>query len=82
MISASMNECDVCGGGPVWTVLRRTDVAKTWACTKHLSEVCARMQQDCEITQLVVTDYVKLHEWAEITQVLRSVEDDFASPSS
>lgn len=51
---------------PQWTITRRGDVATTWACPDHLSDVCDEFQRDAEITELVVTHHLKALEWAEM----------------
>lgn len=46
--------CDV--ADPRWYIMREGDVAVSWACEVHLSEVCARLQRDHEITELSICD--------------------------
>jgi hypothetical protein len=47
--------CEICDDDrPMWRLDRRGDAAVSWACTRHLSEVCDRMQRGYEVTELVV----------------------------
>jgi hypothetical protein len=54
-------------------VVRRGDVVVTWACGDHLSDQCARLQRDHEVTELVITDYRKAVEWAGISRSLNRI---------
>jgi len=47
--------CRVCASSPTWTIKRIGDGAWSWSCPDHLSPVCAMMQRDGELTQLIVT---------------------------
>jgi hypothetical protein len=67
--------CEICGIDPLWSITRRGDVAISWACPEHMSQVCSALQRDHEITQLVVTHMAKSHEWAEIGETLRKIGD-------
>ncbi len=59
--------CQVCDQpNPQWAIMRRGDVATTWACPDHLSAACDAFQRDAEITELVVTHHLKATEWAEM----------------
>lgn len=47
--------CEVCDDGqPAWRLDRCGDAVVSWACVRHLSEVCENMQRDHETTELVV----------------------------
>lgn len=65
-------ECDT--RPPDWTITRRGDVARTWACEKHLHDLCVDLQRDHEVTQIVVEPFAKKREWAEIGELLRKVD--------
>lgn len=57
--------CEICDtDDPHWTIMRRGDVAVSWACDGHLAEVCERLQRDHEVTELIVQDYRKARERA------------------
>lgn len=65
--------CEICHTEPRWYLIRSGDVVVSWACDQHLSEVCHRLQRDNEITELVVTDYVKRLEWLGVAKSLDGV---------
>lgn len=66
--------CHVCDGAPHWSIERRGDVATSWSCADHFTEVAEAMQRDHEVTQLVVRLSSKAREWAEISKMLAQVE--------
>ena len=68
--------CPYCHVRGTWTVMRRGDVAVSWACPAHLSRVCLWMQRDHEVTELVVTHSAKAAEWAAINEALLSALPD------
>lgn len=69
-------QCEVCDArDPMWTIVRRGDVAMSWACPEHLSQVCDGLQRDHEVTRLDVINHHKAAEWAEIGKMLRKVGD-------
>jgi hypothetical protein len=70
--------CATCNSEPMWTLTRQGDVATSWACPEHLSEVAEGLQRDTEITRLIVTLSAKEHEWAEIEKALAKVVGDAA----
>lgn len=65
--------CEVDNVEPRWNVLRRGDAVVSWACDKHLAEVCSRLQRDSEVTELVVRDDRKACEWAGIHRDLERI---------
>lgn len=65
--------CQVCEAEPVWTILRRGDVALTWACADHVHAAAVDMQRDWEVTELVIHLAAKAAEWAAIDQGLREI---------
>jgi hypothetical protein len=71
--SGYLYRCFVCDGDGHWRIERRGDVATTWSCADHFTEVAEHMQRDHEVTQLTVTLASKAAEWGEITRMLRSV---------
>jgi hypothetical protein len=60
--------CEACDGEPMWRIIRIGDVVTTWACPRHLSQVCEGLQRDFEVTQLAVALYAKAREWAEMSR--------------
>ena len=66
--------CQWCDEDGKWRYLRIGDVAVSWSCDEHSSEVMRSLQRDHEVTKLQVTDYVKGCEWHEIRQSLKAVE--------
>lgn len=67
--------CHGCHGDPDWSLLRRGDVVIDWACHAHLAAVCASLQRDHEITELVVKDYRKATEWGSIGRSLNTIAE-------
>ena len=65
--------CQVCNSDPIWRVERRGDAAVSWACNDDLIFVCQDLQRDWEITELVVTNAVKIREWNEIAGTLADI---------
>lgn len=73
--------CEICDDAdPRWSVTRIGDVATTWACDDHLSQVAGRLQRDREITELSVRDRRKLLEWAAITRSLEAIATGRGAP--
>lgn len=66
--------CELCDlAGPHWAIERKGDAVVTWACDTRLAEVCAGLQRDHEVTELVVIDARKAAEWAGITRSLDKI---------
>lgn len=72
--------CEVCDGDPAWQILRRGDVAVSWACAPDLSAVCGALQRDFEVTELTVVLFSKAVEWAEITRSLAAIVREEEAP--
>lgn len=69
--------CKVCDDpDPHWNLTRRGDVATTWACDPHLAQAAAGLQRDHEVTELVVVDARKAHEWAGIARSLNAIAEE------
>lgn len=48
--------CEICGGSnPHWYLMRRGDVAVSWACDDHLVNVINAMQRPNEVTHIAVS---------------------------
>lgn len=67
--------CHACHAEPDWSIIRRGDVVVDWACHDHLAPVCARLQRDHELTELVVTDRHKAVEWISIAHSLSAIAE-------
>lgn len=67
--------CHVCHVEPDWTVRRRGDAVVDWACPEHLAAVCAHLQRDSELTELVVVDHRKAVDWHGIGKALRAIAE-------
>jgi hypothetical protein len=73
------SRCEICSARePHWTVLRRGDVAVTWACDEHLAVACGNLQRDFEVTELVVTDYPRACERAGPSRIAGDAGDEAA----
>lgn len=68
--------CTVCCCEPEWAILRRGDVTCSWACADHLHTVCASLQRYDELTELIVKDFAKAVEWAQIEAQLDAIKDE------
>lgn len=68
--------CDVCRCEPEWSILRRGDVIRSWACAAHLHTVCVSLQRYDELTELTVTNFAKAVEWAQIEAQFDAIKDE------
>ncbi len=63
MTAGAAGHCEVCGcDTPTWRVLRRGDAVVSWGCDDDIYAVLHRLQRAWEVTELVVTNSVKLRE--------------------
>jgi hypothetical protein len=71
--------CEVCDAAdPHWTIMRKGDVATTWACDDHLAQACELLQRDFEVTELTVRDSRKAREWVAIGKALNEIAEGHA----
>lgn len=60
----------------MWRLLRIGDVAVSWTCGDHITEVALELQRDQEITELNVINSPKAREWGEIGRALDKIANE------